>query len=514
MVISNIGLATSEVQSFPATFCRRVGPLGPDQRKDLAIRVLARSEPVSELARRHAVSRPLLYRDARRASDALEACFDPPPDEADVLFDLPVTPSWRRQFVLALVLAGHASFRGIQEIFEDVLDEEGLSLGSIHNLLQEAVQKARLIHQAEDLSAVRVGVHDEIFQARRPVLVGVDARSTYCYLFERRGPPGRNHLGDGRRGDDLASRGFQPDYTVADGGVGLRAGQAAACPGVACHADVFHAERELGRLATYLEHRAWAAMAARQKVQARCDRAARPHSRHHRERPTLERRLQAARHAETEAVGLADDVQILADWMGQDVLALAGPDLATRRELFDFVLQELRRREARCPHRLTPVRRMLEGARDDLLAFAGVLEERFEELAARFGVPRFLVQAVAENEGRDDSTPAHWQHRARLYHHLGGRLEALTTAVREVFAETPRASSLVENLNSRLRTYFFLRRQIGDGYLDLLRFFMNHRRFPRSERPERVGRSPAELLTGRTHPHWLELLGYRRFHRN
>jgi len=153
--------------------------------------------------------------------------------------------------------------------------------------------------------------------------------------------------------------------------------------------------------------------------------------RHRRERPTLERRLQAARHTETEAVGLADDVHILADWMGRDVLALAGPDLATRRELFDFVLQELRRREARCPHRLTPVRRMLERARDDLLAFAGVLEERFEELAARFGVPRFLVQAVAENEGRDDSAPAFWQHRARLYHQLGGRLQALTTAVRE-----------------------------------------------------------------------------------
>jgi len=512
MVISNIGLATSEVQFFPATLCGRVGPLGPDQRKDLAIRVLARSEPVSELARRHAVSRPLLYRDARRASDALEACFDPPPDEADVRFNLPVTPSWRRQFVLALVLAGHASFRGIQEIFEDVLDDEGLSLGSIHNLLQEAVQKARLIHQAEDLSPVRVGVHDEIFQARRPVLVGLDARSTYCYLLSVEDH--RDETTWGTHLLDLESRGFRPDYTIADGGVGLRAGQAAACPGVACHADVFHAERELGRLATYLEHRAWAAIAARQKVQARCDRAARPHSRHRRERPTLERRLQAARHTETEAVGLADDVHILADWMCRDVLALAGPDLATRRELFDFVLQELRRREARCPHRLTPVRRMLERARDDLLAFAGVLEERFEELAARFGVPRFLVQAVAENEGRDDSAPAFWQHRARLYHQLGGRLQALTTAVREVFAETPRASSLVENLNSRLRTYFFLRRQIGDDYLELLRFYLNHRRFPRSERPERVGRSPAELLTGRPHAHWLELLGFQRFQRN
>jgi len=81
-------------------------------------------------------------------------------------------------------------------------------------------------------------------------------------------------------------------------------------------------------------------------------------------------------------------------------------------------------------------------------------------------------------------------------------------------ADTPRASSIIENLNSRLRSYFFLRRQLGDEYLDLLRFYLNHHRFMRSDRPERVGRSPAELLSGEAHPHWLALLGFETFHRN
>jgi hypothetical protein len=75
----------------------------------------------------------------------------------------------------------------------------------------------------------------------------------------------------------------------------------------------------------------------------------------------------------------------------------------------------------------------------------------------------------------------------------------------------PRASSLVENLNSRLRNYFFLRRQLGAPYLNLLQFFLNHRTFLRSHRPERVGKSPKELMTGQSHPHWLELLGFTRF---
>ena len=84
----------------------------------------------------------------------------------------------------------------------------------------------------------------------------------------------------------------------------------------------------------------------------------------------------------------------------------------------------------------------------------------------------------------------------------------------ELLADVVRASSVIENLNSRLRSYFFLRRHLGEDYLALLQFFLNHRRFLRSEHPERAGKSPAELLTGKAHPHWLELLGYTRFTQN
>ena len=86
-------------------------------------------------------------------------------------------------------------------------------------------------------------------------------------------------------------------------------------------------------------------------------------------------------------------------------------------------------------------------------------------------------------------------------------------AVSQALQQTPRASSLVENLNSRRSYYFFLRRQLGQKYLDLLQFFLNHRAFMRSECPERVGKSPTELMTGQTHAHWLELLGFERFQR-
>ena len=92
-------------------------------------------------------------------------------------------------------------------------------------------------------------------------------------------------------------------------------------------------------------------------------------------------------------------------------------------------------------------------------------------------------------------------------------LYGLSEAVEELAERVVRASSLVENLNSRLRNYFFLRKEVGQDYLELLRFFLNHRRFMRSEHAERVGKSPAELLSGYEHSHWLEILGYKRFRR-
>ena len=59
----------------------------------------------------------------------------------------------------------------------------------------------------------------------------------------------------------------------------------------------------------------------------------------------------------------------------------------------------------------------------------------------------------------------------------------------------------------------FLRRDIGGGYLDLLRFFLNHRIIEESERPDRQGKTPRQRLTGQDLVHWLELLGYQRFQR-
>ncbi len=507
MITNNIGRFACEQQFFSQTRTSPATSLGPTERKKLSLQVLTRSESVSHLAQNYQVSRKFLYQQAAKASDALDETFTAPTDNDKVLFYLPVTKNWIRQFVLALVLICHSSFRGVLELLEAVFDYRNLSLGTIHNIVRAAVQKSKQINNAQDLSNIRVGIPDEIFQASKPVLVGMDARSTYCYLLSAEEQ--RDETTWGVHLLDLAAQGLHPDYTIADGGRGLRAGQVAVWDDVPCHGDVFHAERDLGKLAFFLENRAAGCTTMRQKLERKMNRA-----KNKSKGRALSRKLAYARQAEEQAIELAKNIRTLADWMQNDILSLAGPDLQSRRELYDFVVEELRTLESLCPYRISPVLRMLENNRDNLLAFVGILDERFADIAARFNVPLFLVHAVCELQGLDKNLASYWQRRAQLQKKLQGQFHDVETAVCEVLSETPRASSMVENLNSRLRNYFFLRRHIGNDYLDLLRFFLNHRCFIRSERIERVGKSPAELLTGKQHSHWLELLGFDRFSRN
>ena len=186
---------------------------------------------------------------------------------------------------------------------------------------------------------------------------------------------------------------------------------------------------------------------------------------------------------------------------------MAGPDLATRRELFDFIVAELMAREPEDARRIRPVRVALQNQRGDLLAFAGVLDAELAGIARAHAISEPLVREACVLRRLPTTSPAYWQGWNRLRAQIGRKFQALFMAVSRAMADTPRSSSLVENLNSRLRTYFTLRRHLGGSYLDLLRFFLNHRRFVRSRHAERQGKSPRELMTGQGHPHWLTLLG-------
>src|SRR5215213_9362777 len=252
-----------------------VRPLPDRERKVLAIQALAGSETVCDLAARHGVSRKFVYQQTQKARAALDDAFSSTTPDEDVLFELGVTKTWLRQVIVALPLICRSSYRGVVEFLRDLLGLP-VSLGHVHDVLQAATRQASAVNDEPDLSGIRVGLHDEIFQGATPVLAGVDARSTYCYLLAAE--QHRDADSWGVHLLDAAERGLRPDYTIADAGRGLRAGQRDPDGGLAVQ-------------------------------------------------------LELARHTEARASCLACDVRTLVQWLRHDVLAPAGPDPATRREL-------------------------------------------------------------------------------------------------------------------------------------------------------------------------------------
>ena len=78
--------------------------LQPHHRQELALNVLSKQEPISQIAKQEQVSRKFLYQQKAIAQQALNQAFEKSERENEVLYYLPVTQQWIFQLILALIL--------------------------------------------------------------------------------------------------------------------------------------------------------------------------------------------------------------------------------------------------------------------------------------------------------------------------------------------------------------------------------------------------------------------------
>ena len=165
--------------------------LNPEQRKQIFIEMQSSTQTITAIALRavakpiaksKGVSRKFLYQQQQKGNEALELGFNKRKEESDILYWIPVTKNWIFQIILALIFICHSSYRGVVEFLRDLFDYP-ISVATVHNRVNSVVEKAQEINKSQDLSGVKVGLKDEIFQSRLPVLAGIDAFSTYCYLL-------------------------------------------------------------------------------------------------------------------------------------------------------------------------------------------------------------------------------------------------------------------------------------------------------------------------------------------
>ncbi|MEL7084881.1 MAG: hypothetical protein AAGM36_10335 [Cyanobacteria bacterium J06597_1] len=97
---------------------------------------------------------------------------------------------------------------------------------------------------------------------------------------------------------------------------------------------------------------------------------------------------------ERKLVPLAQDLKTLLQWLCHDVFELAGPSLDVRQELFDFIVVELQKLECKQYPAIRILRQVLKKQRDDLLAFAGVLDRKLAAIARSVNLPARCLFAV------------------------------------------------------------------------------------------------------------------------
>ena len=474
----------------------------PAQKKRAALDALSNRKTITRLADENNTSRKFIRQQGCKAQAALETVFNVnDASNDDVIYNLPVTKKWIEQLVLALMLLGHTSYRSIIMLLKDVLDYD-ISLGSINAIFNDAVEQARTINDGEDLTNIAVTANDELFHKNKPILSGVDTRSLYCYLLASEDKRDEDtwavHL------MDAEIKGLSPQRTIGDDAKGLVAGHKQVFPQADYHYDNFHLSRTLMDLRLYFRNRLKSTITALNDLQRSSQSTS---------EPGLSEPLLLAGKEVNRIRHISMTLDTLISWLEHDVFNKAGPTPEERRELYDFVIDEFKKLECIESHRITSVRITLENKRDAALGFSDVLAEKFTLLSKQFSLPIETVWSMCKLQRCAYSSDQYYFRSRPLESELEGRFDEVEDAVLEAMDSTERTSSMVENLNGRVRKHIENRREIGHGYLDLLRFFINHKPLIRSARPERKGKTSAEILSGKSHPRWLELLGFERFQR-
>lgn len=472
-------------------------------RKAIALQVITNNQKITEIAKTNQVSRNFVYAQKNKAVQGIDNAFLAANDN-DVLFYLPVTKKWIISFVLCLILHCRASYRGIHKLFADAFDYD-ISIGTIHTIMQAAATNAKTINTQQDLSAITIAAHDELFHKNKPILTGIDIPTLYCHLLSKE---------ERRDGDtwainllDLQKQQFKPTRVIADDGTGLRSGHEMVYWNIPCDADNFHITKDLIDMRRYFRNRLKSAITLRRALEIKLQSTVKQETA---EEKTKE--LMVAMAEEKLMQPLTTTINTLVSWMEHEVFNKPGSNIIVRRELFNFIMKELETLAKIHPHRILPICVKLKAQRDLLLAFVEVLEEKFMAIAKQYQCSIDIIWQICKLQRCKYLGDNYLIRSENIVLQLGDLFEEIEDAVIAALDSTERTSSMVENLNSRVNSYLYIRKSSDQSFLDLLRFYFNHVPFLRSERGYRVNKTPAELLNG-AHKHWLEMLGHSRFKR-
>ena len=400
-----------------------------------------------------------------------------------------------RRVIVSCAVECKGSIEDIQAHLKNIFDIH-ISEGSISNILTEAAGKAKVFNDSISLDGIKIGVSDEIFQAGSPVLVGVEPLSTYVYL-----------MNSSEKRDSTAwwiaysekqeNQGLNIEESVTDGGSGMKKGIKETYENVHEQYDIFHVLMKFTKAQNIYENKVYGLINAQYKCEKKLLKA--------KPKITQEQYEKACEKCST-AIEKYDILKILIMWI-HELLNTGGYSYEDRTELINFILEELSQIGINSSY-LDEAMKTLSSNKERLLYFVKKAEKLFLELSIKEGISLDTLNLFWQQYGINSSKNKYWILDSKLKSSLSNTYCKIKAEAAKILKTIVRCSSIVENINSQIRPYLFLKRVLKGKFLDLLQFYLNTRKYLNSSVKERKGKSPLELLTGKDYGNWLEILGY------
>lgn len=326
-------------------------------------------------------------------------------------------------------------------------------------------------------------------------MTGIDLQSTYVYLLS----PSPDRTGETWQiqMEYCKDQGLDLAVSVSDAGSGLLEGIADAFPNASIQIDLFHVLRDLGREVTQLDNSACRNL---EKIEDIRVRLAGPKPRRKTQREYDERQSKI-----DGILKQADAVNILFGWI-RELLGFTGLSIEEVTEQCEWALSEMAS--------VVPERKKLLKEIDKFrkrlpqtVEFLRQMHRNMEDYASKTGLPVDAIRLAYRQRAFFVGSQEYTAIGKRLWRMLGDKILLLEKTLSGIISSTMRASSLVENLNSRIRPYINAKRRIGSWFFPLLQLYINTKKYRRSRKKERIGKSPLELLTGKPHADFLDMLG-------
>jgi tetratricopeptide (TPR) repeat protein len=463
--------------------------INTEERNLIGCKALA-GESVTVISQEHKINREFVYNQKKRIEKILES------KEHNVEASMVIlNKKMIEKIIVGCMLICKASTEDTQR-FLDWIFMVWVSIGKISNIINEAALKATEWNNSIDLSKIKIGANDEIFQGQSPVLVGVDPQTTFTYLLEavdnRDSTTWGFHLLEKER-----HQGLHLENTVNDGGTGLRKGIKDAFPGVETQLDTFHTEYDFSKAVFAAERYAYKKIKEEEKLKKKILKGNKPEN--------LEKYQTAVIQA-IESIEIYDNLNILHLWI-MELLQIGGYFYDERIELFKFIIQQIESLPKKNAY-LEKALKFIKENTSEILQFVKKAETLMDRLSTEENIELEVLKKMWKQLRYSPESAEFNILEAQIGESLGTRYEEIHRKWDEIMANVVRASSMVECINSLIRPYLFLKKAVPSKFLALLQFYFNTRKYRRSRKPERVGKSPIELLTGVTYGNPLEILGY------